>query len=77
MRTDVNILILALLLANGEPTRGEEPTCQNRCLTSCRETCPEKKICTENEIDCGEGPAHAFCEPDRVCVATNCECKDQ
>ena len=52
-------------------------TCETRCISDCEASCPDAKVCSDNEVDCGEGPPHpsGFCEADRACVAKNCECK--
>ena len=52
-------------------------TCVEKCTEECEAICPEKKICSKDEIDCGPGspPENPFCEVDRVCVAKNCNCK--
>ena len=52
---------------------GQE-TCDEKCSEEC--TCPERKVCTDTEIDCGpssETPV-GHCDPDRICVASNCQC---
>ena len=58
-------------------TNGVEQTCETRCISDCEASCPDAKVCSDNEVDCGEGPPHpsGFCDADRVCVAKNCECK--
>ena len=54
---------------------GQEETCVEVCNKEC--TCPDRKTCTANEIDCGASstPPEGHCDPDRVCVAANCLCK--
>ena len=50
--------------------------CEETCTTKCVETCPEKRICTKDEIDCGQGlpiPPE-YCDPVRVCVSNKCQC---
>ena len=52
-----------------------QDTCNEKCTEEC--TCPERKTCGETEIDCGpsaETP-EGHCDPDRICVASNCQCK--
>ena len=53
---------------------GQE-TCDEKCSEEC--TCPERKVCTETEKDCGPSSKapEGHCDPDRVCVASNCNCK--
>jgi len=55
--------------------------CEETCATKCLEECPESRICTADEIDCGQGlpiPPD-FCDPVRICVSNKCQCpaKDQ
>ena len=76
MQSVIYSFVLILLITCGTNI-AEEQTCQDRCVNDCKATCPDKKVCTENEIDCGEGPPNPLghCEADRVCVAKHCECK--
>ena len=56
-------------------TRGEN-TCETICFAGCG-GCLGVKNCTETEIDCGpkaKTPTDP-CEPERFCVASNCQCK--
>lgn len=51
--------------------------CEETCATKCLEECPESRICTADEIDCGQGlpiPPD-FCDPVRICVSNKCQCK--
>ena len=68
--------ILTIIITCGT-TNGVEQTCETRCISDCEASCPDAKVCSDNEVDCGEGPPHpsGFCEADRNCVAKNCECK--
>lgn len=73
MKLNLFILsIAAVLVAQGVIAT---ETCDETCTEEC--TCPERKTCSETEIDCGpsaETP-EGHCDPDRVCVASNCQCK--
>ena len=74
MRFTICISILGLFMVT-RIIRGEE-TCQTKCVAGCGEQCPEKKVCTKDEIDCGpkaKSPTD-FCESDRVCLTSNCQC---
>ena len=65
---------LSLILSAGIITA--EETCDESCATKCEEECPEKRICTNDEIDCGQGlpiPPE-FCDPVRICVSNKCQC---
>ena len=68
--------ILTIIITCGT-TNGVEQTCETRCISDCEASCPDAKVCSDNEVDCGEGPPHpsGFCDADRVCVAKNCECR--
>ena len=50
--------------------------CEETCATKCVEECPESRICTNDEIDCGPGlpTPPDFCDPVRVCVSNKCQC---
>ena len=50
--------------------------CEETCATKCDEECPESRICTNDEIDCGPGlpTPPDFCDPVRVCVSNKCQC---
>ena len=76
MRTTPQSLFLALAISCGL-TLAQEQSCHTRCVSDCNASCPDPKVCSENEVDCGEGPPHpsGFCEADRVCVAKDCLCK--
>ena len=67
-------LVLAMACVS---TFAEEQTCHTRCVSDCNAQCPDAKVCSGTEIDCGEGPPHpsGFCDADRICVAENCLCK--
>merc|ERR1712051_678393 len=67
--------ILTIIITCGT-TNGVEQTCETRCISDYEASCPDAKVCSDNEVDCGEGPPHpsGFCEADRACVAKNCEC---
>ena len=54
----------------------EEKTCEDKCKDICP-ACLDVKSCTENQIDCGPGPPseNPFCDPERICVPINCNCK--
>ena len=73
MWSSLCVLYLGIFMVTG--IIGQEQTCVDQCSDKC--TCPDKKTCTENEVDCGPAPAdpQSFCDPDRICVANNCECK--
>ena len=66
-------VILSIQAALGEETL--HPQCDVKCSDEC--TCPERIVCTETEIDCGPSSAtpKGHCDPDRVCVASNCHCR--
>lgn len=79
MRSLIYSIVLTLIIACGT-TIAEEPTCHTRCVSDCEASCRDAIVCTEEELDCGEGPkcggqnCGGFCEHDRLCVAKNCEC---
>ena len=81
MQYTVCTLLIAVFMANaviGEVTIAQEQ-CEKNCIEECHEECPDKKVCTEEQNDCGAGPPHpsplSFCESDRICVANNCLCR--
>ena len=76
MHLVIYLPILTIIITCGT-TNGVEQTCETRCISDCEASCPDAKVCSENEVDCGEGPPHpsGFCDADRVCVAKNCECR--
>ena len=80
MRNVIYSIVLTLIIACGT-TIAEEQTCHTRCVSDCEASCADPIVCTEEELDCGEGPkcggrnCGGFCEHDRLCVAKNCECK--
>ena len=81
MKYTLCTILLAVLMQNaviGEVSATQEQ-CETECIDECHRECPIKKVCTEDQIDCGAGPPHpsplSFCEPDRICVANNCQCR--
>ena len=73
MKTSLVVLsCVAILSIQGALGAGMcEETCSNECI------CPERKVCTDTETDCGPSSAtpKGHCDPDRVCVASNCQCR--
>ena len=59
----------------GVPETSPIQKCETECTSECG-VC-EKKVCTETQVDCGpkEKRPTDLCEPDRKCVASNCQCK--
>ena len=78
MKYTVCTFLLVICMANAVIGKTQEQ-CETECIEECHEECPEKKVCTEDQLDCGEGPPHpsplSFCEPDRICVANTCQCR--
>ena len=77
MRTTSQSLFLALAICCGLTLAQE--TCRTRCESDCNAKCEDPKVCSENEVDCGDGPPHpsGFCPADKVCVAKDCLCKHE
>ena len=69
-------LLIILVAGRMNTVQGNE-SCVEKCTDECKATCPEQIVCSEDEIDCGDGepPENPFCETDRMCVASNCNCK--
>ena len=76
MRISWYSLFLAFAITYGSSFAAEQ-TCHTRCVSDCNASCPDPKVCSATETDCGEGPPHpsGFCKADRVCAAENCLCK--
>ena len=74
----VSLLILYFTLL-GAIHGGEVPETSSYCKETCIEecTCPERVTCTTTEKDCGPSQevSEGHCDPDRICVAKNCQCK--
>ena len=71
----LKLFILSIVAALVAQCAIADETCDETCTEEC--TCPERKTCSETEIDCGpsaETP-EGHCDPDRICVASNCQCK--
>ena len=65
-------------------TNADLQRCINECTDDYCTFCPTPPdphapiVCTDNQIDCGPSPKphpNVLCPNDRICVATNCECK--
>ena len=76
----MQILVITLLvitfLSHNTLVLGSE-SCVEKCTEECQAVCPDKIVCTADEIDCGPGKPseNPFCEVNRICVAKNCNCK--
>ena len=74
----VSLLILSVTIL-GASHGGEVPQTSSYCKETCIEecTCPERVTCTATEKDCGPSQEvpEGHCDPDRICVAENCQCK--
>ena len=66
--------MITAIIVNGE---WHNDSCVEKCTEECEAKCPEVKSCNEEEIDCGPSarPENPFCDADRICVASNCNCK--
>ena len=74
----VSLLMLSFAVL-GAIHGGEVPQTSSYCRETCTEecTCPERVTCTTTEKDCGPSQEvpEGHCDPDRICVAENCQCK--
>ena len=68
------VILITAIIVNGE---WHNDSCVEKCTEECEAKCPKVKSCNEEEIDCGPGarPENPFCDADRICVASNCNCK--
>ena len=75
----ISLLILSFAIVGaihgGEVVPQTSSYCKETCVEEC--TCPERVTCTATEKDCGPSQVvpEGHCDPDRICVAENCQCK--
>ena len=77
MKVTTGCTLLIILVVGSIVSAEDNGICVEKCTEECKATCPEQIVCTKDELDCGPGtpPENPFCEVDRVCVASNCNCK--